>query len=88
MKLEEKYLNENTNNNDMKKILKAADKLVIENMNLVMKHTDKIMKEVEKKYIKDPNSVSTAVARDIFLSSYISSFENYLSGMKRSLRKI
>jgi len=85
MKLEEKYLNENANS-DVKKILKAADKLVTENMNLVAKHTDKIMKETEKIYLKDPNSISTADARDMFLSSYISSFENYLSGLKRSLR--
>jgi hypothetical protein len=65
MKLEEKYLNES--NNDMKKILKFADKLVSDNMNLVAKYTDKIMKEVEKIYIKDPNSISTADDRDIFL---------------------
>jgi len=92
MKLENKYLKESKmfkkTKVEINDVLKAADKLVIENMNLVSKYTDKLMKEAEMKYIKNEDSMSPAAARDIFLSSYTKSFENYINGIVRSLGKI
>lgn len=88
MALEEKYLTEDKMGNQLKDILKAADKLVTENMNLVSKHTNQIMKKVEKKYIKDPdNSMSPKAAKDIFLSNYTKSIENYINGIVKSIGK-
>ena len=88
MSLEEKYLNESINNSkDIKKIFNLADKLVAEVMNLSYKYTDKLMKETEKNYLKDPERMSPAAARDIFLSKFTKGMENYLNGIIRSIGK-
>jgi D-tyrosyl-tRNA(Tyr) deacylase len=91
MKLENKYLKESKmfkrTKIEVNDVLKVADKLVIENMNLVSKYTNQLMKEAEMKYIKNEDSMSPAAARDIFLSRYTNSYENYINGIVRSLGK-
>lgn len=84
MKLEEKYLTES--NIQLNQVLKVADKLVTENMKLVSKYVDQIVKEVNREYMKDPdNSMKPTTARDIFLSSYTKQMEDYMSGIVKSI---